>query len=208
MAITGRGRRGPSSMNPSAVATLEALYEPRYQAKSITATTSRMVYFDSVDQLWLANTEKQFAIASPKFFEIYEINWKAVKGATLVDLALLGETGFFVLTVGSKDYLTIAMRLIPAGSYIYGFSNTATAATDFSLGYGWPSFYDRYPVWVHEEEVDPVTKTRRKTGEKLPIVLPPEQAFKVTLNFGDISTLAATRQVMVVLWGTLFREVQ
>jgi len=168
-----------------------------------------VVYFDSVQSLNLANVEKQFAIASPKFFEIYETNWKAATGngttVTIPILATIGEQGWFVLTVGSKDYLTVAMRLIPSGSYIYGFGTNATAA----VGYGWPSFYDRYPLWVHEEEVDPVTKQRRKTGNKLPIVLPPEQKYLVTLNFDSLSGLSSFEvDVMVVLWGTLFREVQ
>jgi len=208
--IAGRGRRGPASSNPSAVATLEALYEPRYQTKLITAATTRMVFFDTVGDPSLTNTEKQFAIASPKFFEIYEMNWKTDKVCPVADLALLGETGYVVVTVGSKDYVTVPLRLIPAGTFIYGLSDVGAAnATGFSYGYGWPGFHERYPLWVHEEVVDPVSRLRQKTGNKLPIVLPPEQKFLATTSWSTApAALGASRQLMLILWGTLFREVQ
>jgi hypothetical protein len=56
--------------------------------------------------------------------------------------------------------------------------------------------------------VDATTKARTRTGNKLPIVLPPEQKFLVELSFGTISAISASQDVLVVLWGTLFREVQ
>jgi hypothetical protein len=192
-----------------AVPSLEALYEPRYDQKSILTTTTRMLYFDTAGVLQNTNVEKQNSIASPKFFEIYELNWKVDKATAIADLALLGEVGFLRLTVGSKDYLVLGLRYIPMGTYIYGQSDVgAAAATHFAFGYGWPGFHERYPLWVAEEAVDSVSKRRQKTGNKLPIVLPPEQRFAVTLEFASLAALAATVDTSVVLWGTLFREVQ
>jgi len=207
--ITTRGRRGPAAENPAAVAALEALYEPRYSTKTIATATATMRYFDTSGALFLTNVEKQFAIASPKFFEIYETNWKTPKGTAIADLARLGENSFIVLTVGSKDYLTLPFRLIPHGTYIFGTADVGAAApTQFAWGYGWPSFFDRYPLWVHEEFIDPDTKLRTKTGNKLPIVLPPEQRFLMTANMDTTIALTASVDVMWILWGTLYREVQ
>jgi len=207
--ITTGGRRGPAAINPASVPSLEAIYEPRYDLKTILATTARMLYFDTTGALEDTNVEKQNAIASPKFFEIYELNWKVDAATALADVALLGEEGALVLTVGSKPYLTTGLKYIPHGTFIYGFSDLGAGTPgNRVVGYGWPSFFDRFPVWIGEEMVDPVSKRRVRTGNKLPIVLPPEQRFDVTLFFGALGALSANVDLSIVLWGPLYREVQ
>jgi hypothetical protein len=107
--------------------------------------------------------------------------------ATAIDIRAI-HAGTFRLVIGQVEYLKVPVCLIPSGGAdLVMFSNIAAAATEYQLNNGLSANGNVFP---------------------LPMALDLDEQESILCQITDIGIVAATIDVMVVLWGELTRPVR
>lgn len=151
------------------------------------------------------NLRRAGALATPQQFDIYAITVKYVSSITNADLDQFLLRSNLDVTIGQKSYLRVRNTVLPADTTKVV---DALAAAADAVHPGWPITSNVFDTSIPEELFDPVTGRTFLTGRRVPIHVPSEQQFPVTMEHVGGLTLQATRRTEVVWWGILKREVQ
>ena len=152
------------------------------------------------------NMRRAGALATPQQFDVYATSWKMPADTLLTVLLDCINRTNYNLEVGSKSYLRCRVAIIPGdtGPQVSQIAAAADMATN-----GWPIATNVFDTSIPEELFDPATGRTFLTGRRVPIHLPSEQQFNVTLeSVGSIPGALATANLEICLWGVLKREVQ
>jgi hypothetical protein len=117
--------------------------------------------------------------------------------ARINDIALMLDTSFLRLFIGTKSYFEVKTVFIPSGHGLIG--AVATTITDrelYAVTNGVPHQNNYYDVTV------------RLNRKRKPIHIPPQQAFRVELNFPVAQAFSAAFDVSVFMIGIRWREIQ
>jgi len=151
------------------------------------------------------NMRRAGALATPQQFDIYATSWKVPVNTPIADwLDVVNRTNYN-LEVGSKSYLRCRVAIIPGDTSLQ--SNQLAVAGDSTTN-GWAIATNVFDTSIPEELFDPATGRTFLTGRRVPIHLPSEQQFNVTLESVGGATMSATADLEITLWGVLKREVQ
>lgn len=199
---------------------LEILKNPLFDQIRLptTASYSSQAYFagpiGSADTTAINGATKSFsdtnlrragALATPQQFEIFAVSMKYADACSRADFRLIHNAGNVNLEIGQKSYLRVRCASIPGDTSPV--VNSLAAAAD-SVGNGWSIHSNVFDVSIAEELFDEGSGRVFLTGRRVPIFLPSEQQFGLTLEFPGGITLGATTRVEFMLWGNLKREVQ
>ncbi len=135
---------------------LDVIVEPRYDTNFIpTAGTQQILFFTQPigqgTSVWGTASSKTYAdtnmdlagqLAAGYNFVILGFRLLPSFNMTIADATLAFNGAAFVFTIGSKDYLRVPARTIPAGmgQFIGGAGATTTA------GHGWPALQNNYSI--------------------------------------------------------------
>lgn len=197
---------------------LELLKEPRYDTTGIANGNASTIFFTNpqgaVDATALTgaktfsetNMVRAGAMSTPQLFDIYGISVKYQDTTSQADFQAFRNRGNFRLFIGSKEYLHVRADILPSDVGIV--SDLGGTVASFQGTIGLQSTQNILDVTIPEEMLDPATNRMYLTGRRVPIHIPSEQNFSVTLEFPGTITLAGTRRTQVCLYGILKREVQ
>lgn len=195
------------------VPALEPIQQPMYDSEILPAAGIANLRFFSRPQgavfgaatktLLETNMMSSGTLPSPHRFYIWGVQVSVKNGIledgsyyemSVKDLKKVYDKAYFVLHIGTKDYLTLPLEKIPQGDGFHGFAGAA--ATAFSATNGMPL-------------VDHFFDVRVRQGRKLkPILIPSLQGFWCDVIFPNIVTIDHAAIIKVYLVGTLKREVQ
>jgi len=135
---------------------LDVIVEPRYDTAFIpTAGTQQISFFSNPigtgTSVWATASTKTIAdtnmdlagqLAAGYNFVILAFRMMPSFNATIADVTLGFNGAAFIFTIGSKDYLRVPARTLPAGGgqFIGGAGATTTA------GLGWPALQNNYSI--------------------------------------------------------------
>lgn len=212
---------GPVSPRPY----LEQVKIPIYDSVSVPTASREIAFFGTplggadagavngaTKTLSDTNIEQANALATPKTFDIEGISVKYPPAVPIADLKEFLREGELELFVGAKTYLRVPLMAIPQDVGVTGpgdhhiIDAGAVTVVDY-LTNGAPVHKNIFDVRVQEEVGDPKTGASVLTGNLVPIHLPSQQFFSLTVRFPGTLTLSATTRVFVYLWGVLKREV-
>jgi hypothetical protein len=197
---------------------LELVKQPLYDRVSLVANATQTTFFaipvGGADLLSITgnksfsetNMRRAGALATPQQFDIYATSWKLPSDAVLADwLDTLNITNYN-LEVGQKSYLRCRTANIPGDT---GFVVNESLVASANATNGWPMATNVFDTSIPEELFDPATGRTFLTGRRVPIHLPSEQQWSVTLeHVGGLRGAFVTAPLNIVLWGVLKREVQ
>ena len=165
-------------------------------------TTTLLTYFNAIRATRnLGNMEVASVIPHPKAFIIRAIGVRPLRNTVLAttaadafnDLKLLVDNGWFVLTIGNKEYGVWTLDRLPGGGGVWADSAGAGGeATDEFISHaehGIPSAQNMYTL-------------------SQPLLIDPNINFNVTLNWAAAQTLTADANIRVYLDGEMIRPVQ
>ena len=168
------------------------------------AATTLLTYFNAIRATRnLGNMEVASVIPHPKAFIIRAIAVRplrqsaSVSGGGMIaaaDLKLLVDNGWFVLTIGNKEYGVWTIDRLPGGGGVWSATSAAggEAANEFSsiAEHGTPQAGNMYTL-------------------SQPLLIDPNINFNVTLNWATAQTLAGGNvDIRVYLDGEMIRPVQ
>ena len=153
------------------------------------------------------NLRRAGALATPQQFDIYAITIKYPATITRADHSALQTRTNYNLEVGQKSYLRVRLDTIPSDTTQVV---DALAVAADAVHSGWPIASNVFDVSIPEELFDPSTGRTFLTGRRVPIHIPSEQQFAVTLEYigGLVAPYAGPNRIEEVWWGILKREVQ
>lgn len=151
------------------------------------------------------NMRRAGALATPQQYDIYAISLKYPPAISRADLNMFQTQSNLDISIGQKSYLRVKLDCIP--SDVTTVVDALTVAAD-AVHVGWPLHSNVFDVSIPEELFDPSTGRTFLTGRRVPIHIPSEQQFFVTLENIGTFTLGASRRIGVMLWGCWKREVQ
>jgi hypothetical protein len=196
---------------------LELVKQPLYDRTGLVNAATQTTFFSlpvgqadatsitGVKSFSETNMRRAGALATPQQFDIYATSWKMPANTPIADwLDCINRTNFN-LEVGQKSYLRCRLAIIPGDTSLQ--SNQLAVAADSSSN-GWPIATNVFDTSIPEELFDPATGRTFLTGRRVPIHLPSEQQFNVTLESVGGAVMTAPADLEVTLWGVLKREVQ
>lgn len=153
------------------------------------------------------NLRRAGALATPQQFDIYAITVKYPANITRADHTQMQIRTNYNLEVGQKSYLRVRLDTIPQDTAQV--VDALTAAAD-AVHSGWPIASNVFDVSIPEELFDPTTGRTFLTGRRVPIHIPSEQQFAVTLEYvgGLVAPYVGPNRIEECWWGILKREVQ
>lgn len=153
------------------------------------------------------NLRRAGALATPQQYDIYAISVKYPAAITRVDHTAFQARTNYNLEIGQKSYLRCRLDCIPSDTTQV--VDALLAAAD-AVHSGWPIASNVFDVSIPEELFDPSTGRTYLTGRRVPIHVPSEQQFAVTLEHigGLIAPYVGPNRIEECWWGILKREVQ
>lgn len=181
---------------PRVPGTLDVITQPLYDSELVLAAGTTTLRFFATPKGQAAksalhtNMELAGQLPSPWTFEIRGFAFKVANTTTPADVKEITDTGWFQLTIGSKDFGVFPLQLIGGGAGLAGFSATTVAATTLdAVSNGTPNPSSIYIL----------TK---------PITILENENFNVTATWEPAVTPAVNTRVYFVLHGELTRGVQ
>lgn len=197
---------------------LELVKQPLYDTVGIATAATVATFFSqplgAADATAINGVNKTFsetnlrragAIATPQQFDIYATSLKFPVNTTRADHTNFQIRTNYNLEIGQKSYLRVRSTVIPADTSQVVDQLQVAADAVYN---GWSLHSNVFDVSIPEELFDQSTGRTFLTGRRVPIHIPSEQQFAVTLELVAAVTLGATRRVECLLWGVLKREVQ
>lgn len=206
-AALGMDRRGPAPSTAGYVPLQEVVNQPYYDSQSIaTGNTETTFYTQASTNLAQSNVIRPNSFPNPQSFDLYEFTWQPPSGIAEADFRALCQSGVLIFGLAnSKTYLQIPLRFVPTSPSVDGFFTTNN---ERNLRIGSNQMQERFPVWVPEVQVHQVTGRRLFTGQRLPIHIPSEQNFNVSILFpGAVTLTTGPHRVFIVMHGPRYREV-
>lgn len=133
-------------------------------------------------------------------FDIYAITVKYPANISRADHTQMQIRTNYNLEVGQKSYLRVRLDTIPQDTAQV--VDALTAAAD-AVHSGWPISSNVFDVSIPEELFDPTTGRTFLTGRRVPIHIPSEQQFAVTLEYvgGLVSPYVGPNRIEECWWG-------
>lgn len=141
----------------------------------------------------LADTNMTLAgqLPAPQTFTIYGFRLQTPWNIPFLDLNIMLNGCVFELLIGTKPFLQVPARNIPAGNGPFFSGSVAAAATNNGAVSGWPVMSNRFAI-----------------GEK-PVKLNSTENFQVTLKWpGGVQAISALSSITLYLDGILKRSAQ
>lgn len=197
-----------SPYDPGKAAVVEPIVQPLYSSVVITVIgqSKATLFSENIGTAAGAevdtNLDTPNILPNPKIFVILglRLHYTQLGAASevtnafqMVDILKIAYSYWFLLFIGSKDYLRVPAFYLSSGLGYHGaFQNTNTSIDQGTGGMGWPTFHSYFKLDRH------------------PITIPPQQNFRAEMNKGiDFpSNLSQTRKMWSFLEGDFGREVQ
>ncbi len=195
-----------SPFNPGKAAVIEPIVQPLYSTVTFATTPEqKRVFFSQqigtgvITELQ-TNLDTQNQLPNPKIFVILGLRLHPsqsepaatpvlTQAVQSVDVLRIIYNYWFLLFIGSKDYLKVPSFYLSSGLGLYAHVDETAAAAVSTLG--WPTFHSHWK------------------NDRHPITIPPQQNFKCELNQGAApGTLSAVRTFWLFMEGDFGREVQ
>ncbi len=184
---------------------VDVITQPLYDRETVLAagTASLSFFTRAVGQNNAAGVAKTLLdtfmplagqLPSPWTFEIKGVAVKLPNDVIDLNAKEILDTGFLVLTIGSKDWLTLPLDLVPGGAGLSGFSGAATTVAATTI--------DRFATTNGVPDPRAIYMLTR------PINILENENFRVDVTWAPAVTPTVNVPMKVILHGELTRSVQ